>query len=158
VGVSAVAQIVAPKFSKTHAFLEMRRMFVGTIALVGLLAVAVILAALFFPTQLLWLLGPKYEHLHASLFLAALLAMLQVAKAVVMRLNQAKAWIFTTSAWNIPFTLAAVVLGYLLFDTNTLNGVLGLMLLSLIPMLILYLIDARRGFGVAYGKETRANL
>jgi len=153
VGVSAVAQIVAPKFSKTHAFVEMRKIYAGTMALVFLVAVGVVIAVLLFPAQLLSLLGPKYEHLQSALLLAALLAMLQVAKAVVMRLNQAKAWIFITTAWNIPFTLVAIGLGFLLFDTSTVSGVLGLMLLSLMPMLILHLLDARRGFAVTREKK-----
>lgn len=152
VGISAVAQVVAPKFSKCQVEAGMRRIYRGTMALVGMLGVCVVVAVLLFPSQLLWLLGPKYEHLQGSLLLAAFLTVLQVAKAVLMRLNQAKAWIVITSYANIPLTLAAIGLGFLLFDTRTLNGVLGLMLLSLVPMLLLHVADARRGFRLARAK------
>jgi O-antigen/teichoic acid export membrane protein len=158
VGVSAVSQIVAPKFAKTHSCLEMRRIYKRTMALVFLVAIVVIAVTFLFPTQLLWLLGPKYEHLQSALLLAALLAMLQVAKTVVVRLNQAKAWIFITTAWNIPSTLVAIGLGFWIFNTSTLNGVLGVMLLSLVPILVLYGVDAHRGFAIRSVKDAPSKL
>jgi O-antigen/teichoic acid export membrane protein len=145
IGVSAVAQIVAPKFARTHNAAAIQRLYWGTLAFVGLIAVVVLAVTWFFPAQLLWLLGPKYEHLQGPLLLAVVLTMLQVTKAVTMRMNQAKAWILRTARWNILLTLAAIGCGLAVFDTRTLEGVLALMLLSSLPMLSLYLVDAIAG-------------
>jgi O-antigen/teichoic acid export membrane protein len=145
IGVSAVAQVVAPKFAKTHNPAAMQRLYWGTLVLVALIAVVVLSVTWLFPAQLLWLLGPKYEHLQGTLFLAVVLTMVQVAKAVTMRMNQAKAWILRTARWNIPLTLAAIGCGLAIFDTRTLEGVLTLLLMSSLPMFVLYLIDAIGG-------------
>ena len=153
IGINAVAQIVAPKFSKTHGVAAMRRIYSGTIAVVVVIAVGVLVVTWFVPAQLLWVLGPKYEHLQAPLFLAVVLTMLQVIKAVAMRLNQAKAWINRTAAWNIPLTLVAILIGFMVFDVGTLKGVLSLMLFSSLPMLILYFLDAFSGLRVAAARS-----
>ncbi len=152
IGISAVAQVVAPKFAKTHGVAAMRRIYFGTVALVVLLAVFVLAVTWLFPAQLLWLLGPKYEHLQAPLFLAVVLTMLQVTKAVTTRLNQAKAWIVHMTRWNIPLSLAAIGVGLLVFDVSTLNGVLLLMLLSSLPLLFLFFVDALAGLREARRK------
>jgi O-antigen/teichoic acid export membrane protein len=149
IGVSAVAQVVAPKFSKTHAAQAMRRLYWGVLLLVAAVAAAVLAVTALFPAQLLWVLGPKYAHLQGPLLLAACLVMLQFAKAVTARMNQAKAWILRTAKWNIPFTLAAIGIGFLVLDTRTLDGVLTLMILSGLPMLTLYLADASAGLRAA---------
>ena len=153
IGVSAVAQIVAPKFSKTLAPRAMRQLYWGVLLLIATVAIAVLAVTAFFPAQLLWVLGPKYAHLQGPLLLAACLVMLQFAKAVTARMNQAKAWILRTAKWNIPLTLAAIGGGLLVFDTGTLEGVLSLMILSGVPMLLLYLADAQKGFHLAQHKE-----
>ncbi len=142
IGVNAVAQIAAPRFAKTHALIAMRRLYYGMLALVAAIVVAVLVITFLFPTQILWILGPKYAHLQAPLFLAACLVMLQFAKAVTARMNQAKAWISRTASWNIPLTLGSIGVGLFFFDVSQLNGVLALMLLSSAPMLCLYLLDA----------------
>lgn len=158
IGVSAVAQVVAPKFSKTHDAAAMRRIYWGTLSLVGLIAALVLLVTWLFPTQLLWLLGPKYEHLQAPLLLSVTLTMLGVIRAVTMRLNQAKAWLMLLTKWNIPLTLIAVGAGFLLFDVSTLEGVLWLMLLSALPMLLLYFADAQAGLRAAARRGTGAKI
>jgi len=145
IGVSAVAQIIAPKFAKTHAPTAMQRLYVGTLVVVAVVVVIVLVVAAMFPAQLLWILGPKYEHLQTPLFLAACLVMLQFAKSVTARMNQAKAWILRAAKWNIPLTLGAIGLGIWFFNTSTLIGVLAIMLVSGLPMLLLYLWDASRG-------------
>lgn len=146
IGVSAVAQVLAPKFAKTHAPAAMRRLYVGTLALVACIAVVVLAVTALFPAELLWVLGPKYAHLQGPLFLAACLVMLQFTKAVTARMNQAKAWNVRTSKWNIPLTVIVIAVGFLVFDVGTLNGVLAIMLLSGVPMLLLYLLDAVMSF------------
>ncbi len=156
IGISAVAQVVAPKFSKTHGAAAMRRIYWGTLGLVGLVAVFVLLVTWLFPAQLLSLLGPKYEHLQDPLLLSVTLTMLGVIRAVTMRLNQAKAWLMRMTKWNIPLTLAAVGAGFLLFDVSTLEGVLWLLLLSALPMLLLYFADARAGLREAARRSAGA--
>lgn len=149
IGVSAVAQIVAPKFAKTHGAVAMRRLYWGMLVLVGAIVFLVLAVTALFPGQLLWILGPKYAHLREPLFLAACLVMLQFAKSVTSRMNQAKAWIVRTARWNIPLSLAAIGAGILMFDTSSLMGVLAIMLLSGVPMLLLYLWDAFKGLKMA---------
>jgi hypothetical protein len=90
--------------------------------------------------------------------LSVTLTMLGVIRAVTMRLNQAKAWLMLLTKWNIPLTLIAVGAGFLLFDVSTLEGVLWLMLLSALPMLLLYFADAQAGLRAAARRGTGAKI
>jgi len=105
----------------------------------------VLLAAEFFPSEFLFVLGNKYAHLHRELLLMVGGAVAGALTGTFWALNAAKAWI--TGSWlYIPLTLVTQIALIPYTDFSSVSGVLIFNLLSSIPNLLLNIALSYRGF------------
>jgi hypothetical protein len=89
-----------------------------------------------FPSELLWILGKKYSHLRGELVLMMTLTAFSSLTAAMWSLNSTKAWI--KYSWlNIPLVVLTQVPLLMLLDISTLDAVLWLGIISLVPTLLL---------------------
>jgi O-antigen/teichoic acid export membrane protein len=141
---SVMGNVIYPRFARVQEpqLLWLRYWQI----LSGHAALALILLALagFFPDALLWVLGPKYSHLKAELFLMVLNGVLFSILACMWQLNVARGWI--VSPWlMIPIGIVAQVILIMLLDVSQVSGVLWLNIYSMIPGFFLNLLRTRQG-------------
>jgi hypothetical protein len=113
----------------------------------GLCAIALVLTGLswLFPAPALLLLGPQYYHLTAELPLMVGNLMIAFVVGAIWSLNSARAWITTSSLFNIPCTIAMQITMALTLNVTTVHGALLYSIANLLPNALLCLIDAWRG-------------
>ncbi|CAN8139509.1 putative Polysaccharide biosynthesis protein [uncultured Thiomicrorhabdus sp.] len=139
---SVFTLLIAPKLARCHqrkTFLIRFHLFL----LVFLVFIALIVViAYVFPTQLLWILGPQYMHLHTAVVLMVLNASLSTMAGLMYQVNMDKGWILSPFL-NIGLFLTGYVIFIPLLDLSSVNGVLLLSVLLaavVIPVQYLYTI------------------
>jgi O-antigen/teichoic acid export membrane protein len=141
---AVMATIVLPSFARCQSPTQLRRRYfqiVGSFVLFGLSLVAL---AIFFPGELLWILGGKYGHLRSELALMMTLSASSSVIAAMWSLNSTKAWI--KHSWlNIPATVATQILLLFALDISKLDGVILFGIFSLIPNFLLNSMLTYRG-------------
>jgi O-antigen/teichoic acid export membrane protein len=142
---SLLANIFVPAFARCQSARKLRWQYAGIICGVAGFSLAVLLGTVFFPTQLLFILGHKYAHLHRELLLMVAGAVLNALTATLWSLNSARAWI--SGSWlYIPLTVATQIALIPSTDFSSVEGVLMFNLISAAPSLLLNVILGWRGF------------
>jgi len=141
---SLMTNVVMPRFARVHEPRLLWRHYwqiIGGLCVV--LALFVSLAAVF-PGILLWILGPKYAHLEAELFLMILGTVLWSVLGTMYQLNLTKGWV--VSPWLlIPIGITTEVLLIVIFDMSQVRNVLLMGILSTIPGFFLNAWRTRQG-------------
>ena len=141
---AVMSGVVFPSFARCQSSTQLRRRYFQIVGSFCLLGISMIALALLFPDQLLWILGPKYTHLRGEVVLMMTLASFSSVIGTMWLLNATKAWI--KYAWlNIPGVILTQVLLLSLLNISTINGVLWLGILSLIPTFLLNVSLSYRG-------------
>lgn len=149
---SVLMNIVLPRFAREQ---EPRRVWQRYWQILGVYcgcsAVLVMVAALF-PDALLWILGPKYAHLRAELFLMVLNAVLGGILGTAYQLNLTRGWI--VPPWLlIPIGLATEISLILMLDMSQVRDVLLMGSLATIPGFFVVFWRTRKGL-----RESEAQL
>lgn len=141
---SVMMNVVMPRFARVQEpRLLWRRYWQIVGATCGICVLLLVLSAAF-PEILLWILGPKYAHLEAELFLMILGTVLGMILGTMYQLNLAKGWV--VSPWLlIPIGVATDILLILTLDLSQVHGVLLMAAYSTIPGFFLNFWRARRG-------------
>lgn len=141
---SLIGKVVMPRFARVQEPRLLWHRYGQIIAgQCAVLALFVALAASF-PKMLLWILGPKYAHLEAELFLMILGTVFWSVLGTMYHLNLAKGWV--VSPWLlIPIGIATEVLLILIFDLSQVKNVLIMGILSTIPGFFLNIWRTRQG-------------
>ena len=141
---SVMGNVFYPRFARVQeAGLLWRRYwqilgFHAAVAL-GLLAITAL-----FPGALLWVLGPKYEHLEKELFLMILSGVLFSILACMWQLNIARGWI--VSPWlMIPIGVVVQIALIIALDVSQVRGVLLMNIFATIPGFFLNFLRTQRG-------------
>ena len=140
-----LANVFVPAFARCHERRKLQWLYAAIAGGVVTFSLVVLLAAEFFPSEFLFILGNKYAHLHRELLLMVGGAVAGALTGTFWALNASKAWI--TGAWlYIPLTLATQIALIPYTDFSSVSGVLIFNLLSSIPNLLLNAALSYRGF------------
>jgi O-antigen/teichoic acid export membrane protein len=124
-----VGQYIAPAFARTQIARRLKAMF-GTVLTGYILFCTLFLIVIWLKGDLfLWLLGDKYQHLHAELLLVVLGMSLASINSIVWALNFAKGWV--CYAWlSIPLTIFSQVASAFFIPLNSVSGLALFTILS----------------------------
>jgi O-antigen/teichoic acid export membrane protein len=141
----AFINVLVPRFAACQDPQRLPRLYLLLVAATALALTPILLAGLFAPGPLLWLLGSKYSTLKNECGLIVVTACVGQLVHVLHGLNTSRAWIRTlTTAW-IPLTLAIQLLGALALDLKDFNNVLIFQLASASIPIPLLCMDAILG-------------
>lgn len=140
-----LANVFAPAFARCQSLRKLGWQYAVIVGGVAFFSLLIIAAAVFFPSQFLFVLGSKYAHLERELLLMVAGAVITAMAGTLWSLNAAKAWI--AGSWlYIPLTLATQLALIPYTDFSSVTGVLTFNLVSAIPSLLLNLVLSYRGF------------
>jgi len=146
---SVMNSIVVPRFARCQEHRTVLKRF-WQISLVALLISAVIIGlASNFTTYCLWLLGPKYQHLHVEFILCVINAVFAFFIGTLWSLNSARAWIHRSWLY-IPGTLLVQVILLPFLNLANIRDVLLFGICSQIPSLLLNLYMFRTGLNAEF--------
>jgi hypothetical protein len=111
-------------------------------------------ATIFFPRPLLWILGDKYSNLQFELTLAVVGAALTLISGAIWGVAAAKGWVHNSWIY-IPATLTGQIIGIVVFDLQTVRGVLCLNILGQLFALVAFLVIVWKGFRETNGDQER---
>jgi O-antigen/teichoic acid export membrane protein len=94
---------------------------------IGLILWAILVVGFFwtFSTQALWVLGSKYEHLEREVVLNTIATCLFLITGITQTLTMSRGWVINPLLY-ILINILSIVLGILLFDISSLQGILML--------------------------------
>jgi capsular exopolysaccharide synthesis family protein len=142
---AVMAGIILPSFSRCQSVSLLYRRYwqiIGTFCLIGLFFVG--FTALF-PSQILWVLGNKYDHLKNEFLLMVISTVFTSIVGNMWWLNASRAWI-QYSWFNIPGTIATQIILIILLDVSTVKGVIIFGILSTVPFFLVNIFLTFRGF------------
>lgn len=120
---SIVASIVAPRFARCQGTALLWRRYNQVIAALALFSAVLVAAALFFPSEMLWILGNKYHHLQREFVLMIVGTALGSILATMSALNMARGWVISPLL-AIPAGIVTYAILFSLIDISTIWGVL----------------------------------
>jgi O-antigen/teichoic acid export membrane protein len=141
---SVMATVVLPGFSKCQIKAKLRRRYLQVLGVFVFFGIFLIGVTVFFPNQILWLLGEKYDHLEDALLLMVISTVVTSIVSVMSSMNLARAWV--EHIWiEIPIRLSLQVVLLLSLDLSSVNGVLLFSLISNLSPFLANLILSYRG-------------
>ncbi|HTD67957.1 MAG TPA: hypothetical protein VK846_15640, partial [Candidatus Limnocylindria bacterium] len=141
---SVMMNVVMPRFARVQEPRILWRRYWQIIGATCGFSVLLLLLASAFPELLLWILGPKYAHLQAELFLMILGTVLGLVLGTMYQLNLTKGWVVSPRLL-IPIGVATDILLIVILDLSQVHGVLLMAVYSTIPGFFLNFWTARRG-------------
>ena len=140
---SVMNTIIYPRFAQIQQASLLWRRYLQIIGLFLVIGLFMCAFAIFFPRQLLYLLGNKYAHLESEVLLMVAGSVLGVMGGNLWGLNSVRGWIIAPWLY-IPVSIAAQALLIYLLPVSTVAGVLWMGLLGNIPGIIINFILTRR--------------
>ena len=138
---SYLGSVVSPALSRLTEPAAVERYFRRWLGLVLLGSFAVIGLFWLLTPVLLGVLGPNYTSLRPEFLLYSCGVALDLVIGYLVCANQARGYFHWSSRFQIVFALAVLVLGAIVFDVATLNGVILMSMLARVPILILQACD-----------------
>jgi hypothetical protein len=131
--ISAVmSSIVLPGFARCQSAALLRRRYWQIVGCAILFGCCLLIPALLFPNEILWILGKPYAHLTRELPLMVSGSVLNAIAAVMLSLNMAKGWV--KRYWlNIPCLIVLQASLILVLDMSHTYDVLLFGILSALP-------------------------
>jgi O-antigen/teichoic acid export membrane protein len=141
---SMMTSVILPRFARCHSGPLLKKRYLQIIGCFTLFGGGLVLAALVFPTQLLYILGPKYAHLKPEVALMVVSSVVSGIVGAMWACNYSKGWI--PASWiAIPAQLITQLALMFVFDVSTVRGVLLLNIVAMAPCLIINSWVAMRG-------------
>lgn len=129
---SIMTNIVVPSFSRYQSTHIMKVRYIQVVGILGMISFILMILAISFPAELLWILGGKYAYLQAEVFWVILVSILGAFTGVLWQINAARGWV--DYAWvNIPLTIVLQILFLIYGDVTSVHGVLLFSLFSGLP-------------------------
>jgi len=142
---SVMGSIVVPRFARCQDRKTVAKRFLQISLLALMLSLVIVCFAIIFTSQCLWLLGPKYQHLHTEFILCVINAVSAFFIGTLWSLNSARAWIY--KSWlNIPATLLMQIVLIPFIDLSKVHDVLIFGILSQAPSLLVNFFLSYRGY------------
>ncbi len=140
-----LTNIFVPAFARCQSAARLRLQYFAIVGGVAGCCAVVMAAAVFFPTEFLFVLGGKYSHLHRELVLIIAGTILNLLAGTLWFLNAAKGWVAGTWLY-IPLTLTTQIALIPYIDFSSVSQVLIFNLISAVPNLLLNMVLSYRGF------------
>lgn len=141
---SVMTTIVLPSFSRCQSVDILCKRYFQVLSLFAFIGVFMIIISLIFPSELLWILGEKYNHLKNELVLMVTLTSITSFVGVMCSLNLSKAWV--QYSWiEIPIRLVFQSALLMVLDVSNVKGVIIFSLLSEIPPFLVNAMLTYRG-------------
>jgi|SRR6266516_253031 len=142
---AVMSNIVAPYYARTQDLSRVRHLYLQITALAVVISIFLISMSVRFPSQFLWILGPKYMGLKHEVSLMVGAACLNFLISTMWVLNMTKGW--TKHAWlQIPLTITTQVVSLPYLDLSAVSGVLCFGIVSAFPVFVLQFWLFRAGF------------
>jgi hypothetical protein len=140
-----LTNIFVPAFARCQSAARLRLQYFAIVGGVAACCAVVLAAAVFFPSEFLFILGGKYSHLHRELVLMIAGTILNLLAGTLWFLNASKGWVAGTWLY-IPLTLTTQIALIPFIDFSSVRQVLIFNLLSAVPNLLLNMVLSYRGF------------
>lgn len=141
---SVMNSIVLPSFARCQSPKLLARRYLQILCVIGLSELVLVGGAVFFPDQLLWILGHQYSHLKSELILIVTSAVCFSIVNTMWSLNASKSWI--KQVWlEIPSTIIIQIILIYCLDISTIRGVILFGFSPLLPSLCVNSLMAYRG-------------
>lgn len=133
---SVMSAIILPSFSRCQSSEILIKRYLQLLSIFLVFSLLLIGLSIVFPSEILWILGGKYQHLKNELVLMVILTVVNSFVGIMSSINFSKAWI--EFVWiEIPMRLALQVILLMVLNISTIQGVIWLSLLSNIsPFLV----------------------
>jgi len=141
-----VTNILGPAFGKCQEKSKLIKTFLSTLVVILLFSLATLFVVYLFPTYFLWILGEQYQQLSYELSLVFVAGSIGFVSSTIFTLNSYKGWIRFSRYFEIPANILSLVLGVIIFDISTLEGVLYLSIVGASTNLLLYTANSFAGF------------
>jgi O-antigen/teichoic acid export membrane protein len=129
---SVMSGIILPGFARCQSPALLRRRYLQILSCSILLAGCLLIPAVVFPNEFLWILGSKYSHLTKAIPLMVLGSVLTTISVIMQSLNVTKGWV--AYYWlNIPCLILLQTLLILVLDLSTVRSVLLFGIFSVLP-------------------------
>ncbi|MFN5952553.1 MAG: lipopolysaccharide biosynthesis protein [Dolichospermum sp.] len=129
---SIMTNIVLPSFSRTQSYEILIRKYKQIIFSYVFLSLMILLLSMFFPKQLLLILGKNYSSLEKELFFFAIAAVTNAITSILWSINASKGW--TEEAWLfVPTIIITQIILLLFLDISNIIGISIFSTLSVIP-------------------------
>jgi Na+-driven multidrug efflux pump len=89
---SVMSSIVLPRFARCQDRARVRQIYLATIGVYVLIGLSLLLLVYLAPGPFLWLLGPRYADLSASLLYMTIAAVSGMLAGAIYSLNSSRAW------------------------------------------------------------------
>jgi O-antigen/teichoic acid export membrane protein len=120
---TTMTSVILPRFARCQSAKLLKVRYLQILGCFVLFGLGMVLLAILFPIQLLYILGPKYMHLKAEVVLMVLSAAVGGVNGAIWSCNYSKGWI--PASWiAISTGLATQVALLFVFDISTVRGVL----------------------------------
>jgi O-antigen/teichoic acid export membrane protein len=118
--------LITPRFARFPSNVRLlASRFIQFITLLLLLSLAIIGITYLFPSQILWVLGKEYIGLNNALILSIIGGCVSLAAGSIFSLTSSRGWI-VNPVLLIVYNISTIIIGLLLLDVSTLDGILGL--------------------------------
>ncbi|MBW4561273.1 MAG: polysaccharide biosynthesis protein [Mojavia pulchra JT2-VF2] len=133
---SVMTAIILPSFSRCQSAKLLTKRYLQILSIFFGFSLLLIFLSVIFPSEILWILGGKYQHLKNELVLMVILTVVNSFVGIMSSLNFSKAWI--EFIWiEIPMRLVLQAILLMILNISTIQGVIWLSLLSnLSPFLV----------------------
>ncbi|OUL30801.1 polysaccharide biosynthesis protein [Nostoc sp. 106C] len=133
---SVMTAIILPSFSRCQSAKLLTKRYLQILSIFFGFGLLLIFLSVIFPSEILWILGGKYQHLKNELVLMVILTVVNSFVGIMSSLNFSKAWI--EFIWiEIPMRLVLQAILLMILNISTIQGVIWLSLLSNIsPFLV----------------------
>ncbi len=133
---SVMSTIIYPRFAHIQDAALLWKRYLQIIALFVFMGLIMCALAALFPSQILWILGNKYQHLNNEVLLMVAGSVLGVIGANLWSLNSARGWIVAPWVY-IPASIATQAVLIFLLPVTTVDGVLWMGLLGNLPGIVI---------------------
>ncbi|HEY9810711.1 MAG TPA: hypothetical protein V6D13_15385 [Halomicronema sp.] len=142
---AVMSGIVLPSFARCQSVKILSRRYwqiIGGFCVFGLMLVSL---AVFFPSQVLWILGNQYQYLESEVVLMVASTVLSSLAGIMWSINSAKAWI--EYAWiEPPLRVVLQIILLMSLDISSVKGVLIFNIISTTSPILINAILTYRGF------------
>jgi protein-S-isoprenylcysteine O-methyltransferase Ste14 len=136
--------VAVPRFARNNGRAKLRRQFWFIVGSFAVLLTGLVFFTWIFPEPLLWLLGPKYQHLSNLVWLAALSVGMSSFLSLVNNLNSSKGWVPPATV-TIPIEVSTQILLLATLNLSRSADVLAFSCFSALPPLLMYAVISVRG-------------
>lgn len=132
-----VSTLIVPRFARLiEEKKEMFKFYIQILSGVGVLVVLLVAFISVFSSEVLFIIGENYSGLHWELYLTLIGAGLSLIAHISFLLNISRDWVMHP-AISIIISLISLLIGVLIFDVSTLQGVLAYnIFLALVQVLL----------------------